>query len=77
MGELSAELETSKGGANPAATLPSTGKSKTEALKDAGISTSAANRFEPGRHNFSCFLLKNSHFLLKNAQNRAFYPRFP
>lgn len=46
IGEISAELETSKGGSNPTATLPTGGKSKRAVLKDAGISTSAANRYE-------------------------------
>lgn len=39
MGEISKSLEISKGGANPRATLPSTGKSKSAILKSAGIST--------------------------------------
>jgi hypothetical protein len=43
---LSRDLETSKGGANPQATLPNDGKSKSETLADAGISTSTANRFK-------------------------------
>jgi hypothetical protein len=46
IGELSRDLETSKGGSNPQATLPSDRKSKTETLADAGISTSTANRYE-------------------------------
>ena len=33
IGEISRELDTSKGGSNPEATLPSGGKSKTETLK--------------------------------------------
>jgi N6-adenosine-specific RNA methylase IME4 len=46
LGELSAALDASKGGKNPKATLPAAGKSKAQALKAAGISTSAANRYE-------------------------------
>jgi hypothetical protein len=46
IGVLSAEMDTSKGGANPKATLPAGGKSKAQALKDAGLSKSAANRYE-------------------------------
>jgi len=46
IGELSRELDKSKGGSNPKATLPNDGKSKTETLKAAGISTSQANRAE-------------------------------
>jgi hypothetical protein len=46
LGELSRKLDTSKGGNNPAATLPSGGKSKTDALAEAGISTSVAHRAE-------------------------------
>jgi hypothetical protein len=42
LGELSAALDASKGGKNPKATLPAAGKSKAQALKAAGISTSAA-----------------------------------
>lgn len=45
-GELSLALPKSSGGANPAATLPDAGKSKKEALADAGVSTSEANRAE-------------------------------
>ncbi|MCC7488361.1 MAG: hypothetical protein IT485_01825 [Gammaproteobacteria bacterium] len=45
-GELSRELEISKGGANPKATLPIGGKSKAAVLKAAGLSTSAAHRAE-------------------------------
>ena len=46
LSELSRKLNTSKGGSNPAATLPSGGKSKADALAEAGISTSAAHRIE-------------------------------
>jgi N6-adenosine-specific RNA methylase IME4 len=46
LGELSRDLETSKGGRNPAATLADGGMSKRAALKAAGISTSAAHRCE-------------------------------
>ena len=46
IGKLSRELEKSKGGANPKATLLSSEKSKEEQLKDAGLSTSTANRYE-------------------------------
>lgn len=46
LGELSAALEKSGGGANPLATLTDGGKSKSEALASAGISTTAANRYE-------------------------------
>ncbi len=46
LGELSAALDTSKGGSNPEATLPTGGTSKTETLKAAGISKSTANRAE-------------------------------
>lgn len=42
IGELSAGLDASKGGANPSATRPTGGKSKSEVLREAGISTSAA-----------------------------------
>jgi hypothetical protein len=42
IGELSMELDASKGGSNPKATLPSGGKSKADALAEAGISTSTA-----------------------------------
>jgi hypothetical protein len=45
IGELSRELDTSKGGSNPLATLPISGKSKAAALAEAGISTSAAQRY--------------------------------
>lgn len=43
IGELSAGLGTSKGGANPAATLPTGGTSKTEALKSAGLTRTEAH----------------------------------
>jgi len=46
IGELSRELEKSKGGSNPKSTLPSHGKSKRETLRAAGISTSEAHRAE-------------------------------
>lgn len=46
LGALSAALEKSAGGKNPQATLPTDGKSKTQVLREAGISTSAANRYE-------------------------------
>ena len=46
IGEISRELETSKGGSNPQATLPGGGKSKSATLRDAGISTSTAHRAE-------------------------------
>lgn len=46
IGELSRELDASKGGANPAATLPDGGKSKSSVLKAAGLSTSTAYRAE-------------------------------
>jgi hypothetical protein len=46
LGELSASLDKSKGGANPKATLAEGEKSKAEALADAGISTSSAHRYE-------------------------------
>ena len=36
IGEISRELETSKGGSNPQATIPSGGKSKSATLRDAG-----------------------------------------
>lgn len=46
-GEISKTLEKSKGGRpNEKETLPTTGKSKSAVLSEAGISTSAANRFE-------------------------------
>ncbi|MGH8226984.1 MAG: hypothetical protein ACREU3_03600 [Steroidobacteraceae bacterium] len=44
IGELSRELDASKGGKNPSATLPTGGKSKAAALKAASLSTSAAHR---------------------------------
>lgn len=46
LGELSSELDKSKGGANPQATLASNGKSKSQSLKAAGLSTSQAHRCE-------------------------------
>lgn len=46
MGALSAALDRSGGGRNPEATLPTDGKSKSKVLREAGISTSAANRYE-------------------------------
>jgi len=46
IGELSAALESSKGGANPLATLPTGGTSKREALRAANLSKSAAQRCE-------------------------------
>jgi hypothetical protein len=46
LGELSLALDKSKGGNNPGATLPINGKSKSDALADAGISTSSAYRYE-------------------------------
>lgn len=46
MGALSAALDKSAGGSNPEATLPAAGKSKSAVLREAGISTSAANRYE-------------------------------
>ncbi len=46
IGELSRELDRSSGGANPLSTLPTSGKSKADALFDAGISTSTAHRYE-------------------------------
>lgn len=46
MGALSAELDKSTGGRNPQATLPTDGKSKSQVLREAGISTSTANRYE-------------------------------
>ena len=46
IGEISAALDKSGGGANPQATLPTGGTSKADALKDAGISRSTANRCE-------------------------------
>lgn len=46
MGALSAALDKSAGGRNPDATLPTDGKSKSAVLREAGISTSAANRYE-------------------------------
>jgi hypothetical protein len=46
IGQISRELEKSKGGSNPKATLPTGGKSKEEQLAEAGISTSTANRYE-------------------------------
>ena len=46
LGALSAALDTSRGGRNPQATLPSDGKSKSTVLREVGISTSAANRYE-------------------------------
>jgi N6-adenosine-specific RNA methylase IME4 len=46
IGQLSRELDTSKGGSNPLATLPIDGKSKSAVLAEAGISTSAAGRYE-------------------------------
>lgn len=46
LGALSASLDKSGGGRNPDATLPTDGKSKSKVLREAGISTSAANRYE-------------------------------
>jgi hypothetical protein len=46
IGEISRELEKSKGGANPQATLPNAGKSKEAQLASARTSTSTANRYE-------------------------------
>jgi hypothetical protein len=46
IGELSMELDKSRGGSNPKATLPDGRKSKSEALRDAGIPTSTANDYE-------------------------------
>src|SRR3989304_3650566 len=46
LGEVSKGLETSKGGANPKATLPKGGTSKAATLKAAGVSKSEANRCE-------------------------------
>ena len=46
IGEISRQLDASKGGANPEATLPSGGKSKKDTLNDAGLTTSVANRCE-------------------------------
>ena len=46
IGEISRDLETSKGGANPQATLPSDWKSKSETLAEAGIATSTAHDYE-------------------------------
>jgi phage N-6-adenine-methyltransferase len=46
LGELSAALDKSAGGNNPIATLPIGGKSKADVLKDVGLSTSTANRYE-------------------------------
>ena len=46
IGELSKALEKSKGGSNPSATLPCNGKSKSEVLTEAYISTSEAYRCE-------------------------------
>lgn len=46
LGELSAALEKSSGGANPLATLLNSEKSKSEALASAGISVPTANRYE-------------------------------
>jgi hypothetical protein len=46
LGELCRDLDKSKGGANPKATLPNAGKSKSETLEAAGISTSTAHRCE-------------------------------
>jgi N6-adenosine-specific RNA methylase IME4 len=46
LGALSAALDKSGGGSNPQATLPAEGKSKATVLREAGISTSAANRYE-------------------------------
>ncbi len=41
-----AKQNTAPGRSNPEATLPDAGKSKNLTLKQAGLSTSAANRFE-------------------------------
>lgn len=46
LGALSAALDKSAGGRNALATLPPDGKSKSKVLREAGISTSTANRFE-------------------------------
>jgi N6-adenosine-specific RNA methylase IME4 len=46
LGELSAELPQAKLAGKGKLSLPSGGKAKKAALKDAGISTSAANRYE-------------------------------
>lgn len=46
LGALSSMLDKSGGGRNPQATLPIEGKSKSAVLREAGISTSAANRYE-------------------------------
>jgi hypothetical protein len=46
IGELSRELEKSKGGANPKVTLPIGGKSKSESLADGGIAISTVVRYE-------------------------------
>jgi N6-adenosine-specific RNA methylase IME4 len=46
LGALSSMLDKSGGGRNPQATLPTEGKSKSIVLREAGISTSAANRYE-------------------------------
>jgi hypothetical protein len=46
IGQLSAELEKSKGGQNPAATLPPGGQGKGDALKEAGIARSTATHYE-------------------------------
>lgn len=54
IGILSKGLETSKGGANPEATLPEGGTSKTEALKAAGISKSEAHRCVQGSQQQQC-----------------------
>ena len=61
LGELSRALDTSKGGSNPKATLPAAGKSKAQALKAAGISTSAANRYEQFNRRRSRTLEANHH----------------
>ena len=46
LGELSLALDKSAGGSNPKATPPAGGKSRAGVLRAAGISTSAANRYE-------------------------------
>ena len=46
IGQLSRELDASKGGNNPQATLPAGGQSKSATLAEAGISTTTANRYE-------------------------------
>ena len=46
IGEISRELEKSKGGSNPGATLRSDAKSKKEALKRAGVSKDVSHRCE-------------------------------